>query len=264
MRRKLPSSVAPGGTYPRLVLILLAVSAVGCETIQDLRAALHGETGGEDSIGNARLRVEVEPPDGITILLDGVRVASMSPYVNEHAQPGAHILEVRAMGYHSLRLPIQLEDDETLIVPLALRPRPEGPTFTPRQRPAPEVQRTPAPPPPSAPKTQAPDLPPGVKPIELHVMVRPSTDIFLDGVRVQGRTVTFRKVRGQLGFGDVELSFRIASAGLLFFILPNDGAKWEVGGRPTRPGSEFKHNRGVMLIKRTAPTGTTLTVLLKR
>ncbi len=242
-----------------LALVPLVVVSAGCETLREMKAALRGEEiEGDDTLGNARLRVEVEPPDGITILLDGVRVANVSPYVNDHAVAGSHLLDVRAMGFHPFMLSIELMDDEQLVVPVALRKRPRGSKSEPPPPPGPTR------PPPPPPRSHAPVVPPGVKPIELIVVVRPPTAVSLDGVAVTGRELTLRRVHGQIGFHGIELGYRIGGAGLLFFTLPEDGATWQKGGKPKRPGSQFKHNRGVVQLVRVGSEGQTVTVLLKR
>ena len=106
-----------------VLLAVLLVGAGGCDAFQKLRAAFHPDEGDTPEFGKAGLRVEVQPPDGISILLDGRRVASVSPWINKRLTAGSHRLEVRAMGYFPVTLPVELADGEVLKVPVALRRR---------------------------------------------------------------------------------------------------------------------------------------------
>lgn len=250
-------------------LIAAATITTGCDAIREFRAAARGEDSpGEAILGDAGLRVEIEPPDGITILLDGVRVSSMSPYSSETLKAGSHLLEVRAMGYYSFTLPLQLTDHETITVPVALRRRPRSempapapPPQRPR-RPA-SPQKTQAPPPPKVPEQPAPEVPAGVDPIVLYIIVRPEVPIKLDGLPIEGRSLTLNRVSGRIGLGGIDLPYRIGGRGLLFFTVPADEATWTTEGRALKPGSRIKHHKGVIRIERTAAEGRTV-ILMKR
>lgn len=237
------------------VLCLLVGTLGGCEAIAELRAALKGEET-DDILGNAGLRVEVEPADGITILLDGARVASMSPYHNDRLQPGKHYLEVRAMGYHTFRLPLQLTNHQTITVPVALRPRRKGAPGDPAHPDAPPL--------PEAPPQVGPALPPGVKPIPLTVVSKPGVPLSLNGREAGGKKITLKVIKGHVGLGEVSLPYEVGGRGLLFFSVPEDGASWQVEGKPLPAGRRFPHNKGVLRIKRTDAHGTVMSVLIKR
>src|SRR5689334_1388075 len=107
----------------RAAVLLALVLVSGCDSYRKLRAYFHGDV--PDADGRAGLHVDVEPPDAITIQLDGVRVASLSPYEAKDLRPGPHELGVRAMGYYSFALPVTLVDGEVLKVPVQLRERPD-------------------------------------------------------------------------------------------------------------------------------------------
>ena len=248
-----------------LALGLSLVVALGaCDTLRKLRAGLRDvET--DDSMGRATLRVEVDPPDGITILLDGARVASVSPWIGKNLKAGPHMLQVRAMGYHSITIPVELVDDESVSVPVALRPRPaaDPAARTPRKGRAGPAKET-APPPPPPPQSAGPQVPKGVRAIELTVAPTPGAPLVLDGIAVEGRTVTLSRTHGTLAVGDVTFQYRIGGRGLLFITPPSDGATYELDGRPVPPGSAFKQHVGISRLQRKAGDGAGLTLLIKR
>ena len=103
----------------KALLGFLLIALVGCETIDKLRNAVLNDI----PSNKASLRVDVVPDQGVSILLDGNRVASTSPYLGNNLQPGGHTLEVRAMGYFPVSLPVVLKGGELLVVPVTLRPR---------------------------------------------------------------------------------------------------------------------------------------------
>jgi hypothetical protein len=124
------------------LIVACAVGVSGCESFGDLRKLFHPDEAPGEGLGNAGLRVEVEPADGISILLDGVRVASVSPYVDRRLKAGPHQVEVRAMGYYSLTLPVILSDDKLTTIPVALRQRPAS---DPEHKPTPPRDKNRAP-----------------------------------------------------------------------------------------------------------------------
>lgn len=76
-----------------------------------------------DTKHHAGLRVDVTPTREISILIDHDRVATTSPFETWELKPGEHTLTVRAMGYHSVDLPLTLAAGKTTHVPVALRAR---------------------------------------------------------------------------------------------------------------------------------------------
>src|SRR5688572_8923662 len=109
--------------YKALVICFIASTTLaGCDAYKKLYGFFHADEG-TDHAGNAALTVEVVPRDGISILLDGAHVANSSPYRGEKLKSAPHTLEVRAMGYHPVTLPITLQDWQTLSIPVQLRVR---------------------------------------------------------------------------------------------------------------------------------------------
>ena len=100
-------------------VVWVALTLVGCETFDKFRNAVLNDI----PSNKASLRVDVVPDQGVSILLDGNRVASASPYLGNNLQPGGHTLEVRAMGYFPVSLPVVLKGGELLVVPVTLRLR---------------------------------------------------------------------------------------------------------------------------------------------
>ncbi len=247
-----------GSHLVRLVPLLVGaglLAAGGCGLVEKLRQEVHGDEVDVPELGNAGLRVEVEPPTGLSILLDGLRVASTAPYVNRRLRAGPHRLEVRAMGYHPFTLPVVLTDGELLTVPVALRPRAGAAPETPELSPS-----APGPEPPEAP---APPLPAGVKPIALTLAPKPDVPILLDGV-VQGREVLLERVYGRLQVGLISLRYTIGGAGLLTFELPADDATWYKQSTRLPAGATVKLPRGPLRLRRVAADGTDQVVLLRR
>lgn len=249
-------SSAPSITH--CIIALCALQLSGCDAWRQLRAYLRGDEA-TPLLGNASIRVDVEPADGITILLDDIRRANLSPWVGRNLAAGPHVLEVRSMGYHSLRMHVVLIDGETITVPVALRPRPEA---TPIPRPA--QARTPRPQVPEAPQPIAPEVPPGVDRITLTILLRPPVPILLDNIPVRGRSVTLKRVTGHLQLGDSRLDYRLGGRGLLFLTPADDGALWTLNGASIVAGSSFKHNKGVAQLERRDPSGGVLTALIRR
>ncbi len=229
-----------------LTALALVASLSGCELIAKLRHALKGDDGG------ATLRVEVQPPVGINILLDGKKVANRSPYVSKQLNPGPHVLEVRAHGYYPVTLPVEVLAGETLNVPVALRPAAAKEAPLAKEKP-------PAPPPPPA-----PPLPPGVHPVSLLFATSPDSPMLLDGNPVAGKKLTIERVFGKIAAGPIALSYRLGGAGLLEFTLPEEKATWTKDGTILLAGNSFRLHQGATRITRMAADGTYHTLILKR
>ncbi|OGQ91764.1 MAG: hypothetical protein A2289_11980 [Deltaproteobacteria bacterium RIFOXYA12_FULL_58_15] len=245
---------------PTLWAIALAVgSMTGCDAIANLRAMFHPEEQQPDKVGKAGLRVDVEPETGITILLDGDRVATESPYVNESLTAGTHRLEVRGMGFQSLTLPVHLENRQLVTVPVKLLPR----AISPAER---KVAPTPSRnvPPPDPPPPPAPILPPGVEPIALSAMPKPQAAVLLDHQSVDPNNIILERVHGTLAIGDLTLLYRVGGAGLLTLLIADDGAQWFKHRTRLEGGGQIKLHRGAVRIRRAAPDGSDQTVILRR
>lgn len=110
------------------LLAVLALNIAGCEKIGGLRFLFDSST--ETPLEKqTSLHVEVTPNTGMSILIDNVHKATRSPYDSQTLAPGAHTVEVRAMGYFPITLPFELEAGTPLQLPIALRPRPLSPTL---------------------------------------------------------------------------------------------------------------------------------------
>ena len=246
------------------VFLALAIGLGGCEQIRKLRESFHPEYV-RDVQGNAGLRVDVEPPVGVSILLDGVRVSSVSPYINEHLPAGSHRLEVRAPSYFSITLPVTLTDGEVLKVPVHLRQRPPGKTkkrAKAKHPPAPPAAPAPPRPPPGA---IGPPLPPGVQPIQLRIAAQPPGEIRVDDHATAGKTFVLNRVRGRVSVGkEAALAYRIGSRGLLTLVVMDDGGQWFKGAKPLETGASFPLHKGAVRLKRISSTGEAQTILLAR
>jgi hypothetical protein len=126
--------------------------------------------------------VRVVPEAGISLLIDGQRVADTSPWISTELTPGPHVLHVRAMGYHSVTLPVELAAGQHLTVPVALRPRPPTAAAVAPQIPAAGGPSGPPPtlPPPARPRAPTAPFPAGARPMVLHIELSPP------GVRAPG------------------------------------------------------------------------------
>jgi hypothetical protein len=241
-------------------LVLAVGAASGCGAWDSLRALFHGEQPEAVEFGKAGLRVEVEPPVGISIIIDGVRVGSSSPYVNRKLRQGPHRLEVRAMGYHSVTLPVELVDGEVLTVPVSLRERAPGNEGSAGD--ATDADSSAAAPLP--PETPAPPLPPGVAAITLTLAPQPTVPILLDGLPVEGRQVRIERVSGEIQVGVLNLRFTVGGAGNLTLFVPADGATYSKQNAKLAAGGSFKLPRGAVRLRRVAEDGTDQAVVIRR
>ena len=228
------------------VFVLIAGLGSSCDSIARLRRLVRGEGAG--------LRVDVTPDFGIDILVDGRSVAQRSPYVTTTLSGGAHVLEIRADGYHSVTLPFDLGAGEKLSVPVALRRAPHTPRPTAEK---PEV-KTAAPRPPPAPA-----LPPGVNPIVLTFQAVPATTLTVDDVPVDGTILRLDRIHGAIAASGIKLTYRLGGAGLLELTLSSEQAAWTRDGQVMLPGNSFRLMRGATRLTRIAPDGSAQTLLLK-
>jgi hypothetical protein len=228
------------------LVLTCAVGTSGCESFEKLRAMFHPEEAPGEGLGNAGLRVEVEPADGISILLDGVRVASVSPYVDRKLKDGPHQVEVRAMGYYAVTLPVILEDRKLTTIPVALRIRPAS---DPEVKPNPPRERNRGPDPPPTP---SPVLPAGVPKITLTFAPSPEQPVAIDRITVVSRQATIERVAGEIVVGPMNMHYQVGGAGLLTVTVPNDGATWSKDGATIKAGAQFRINQGVVRLRRVA------------
>ncbi|MCK5689335.1 carboxypeptidase regulatory-like domain-containing protein, partial [Myxococcota bacterium] len=215
----------------------------------------------DEAIGTAGLEIEVDPPMGITILLDGERIASLSPWAGENLQPGPHRLEIRAMGYHTFKLPIKLKAGETMKLPVRLRVL-EGAHNGHSKRGSMRLNgKTPPPKPPSA---RAPNIPPGVQKIALIYRPQPEVPCLLDGNIVKEKKIILDRVYGKISFGLLKLKYRIGGSGVLEFSLPGDQATWRKDSEAVPSDKSFQLRRGATHLRRVGKDGTDQQVILKR
>ncbi|HET6344532.1 MAG TPA: PEGA domain-containing protein, partial [Myxococcota bacterium] len=221
------------------------------------------------SSGTASLEVVVEPPEGITIILDGARVASTSPYRAASVEAGNHSLQVRGMGYHPITLPVTVRSGEHLRVPVSLRARPpatyedgaepQAPEPSPGSDTAAAVEPAPArapeaAAPPSGPAAHivGPELPEGVAPVDVHILAQPSAPIYVDGRSTDGRMVRLRRSRGTVQVGALILTYEINPGRAMRILVPNDEAVWFKDTQQVKGSSVIKLNRGAMRMRRVA------------
>jgi hypothetical protein len=119
--------MCPSRKYLVLAVSMSAGGLGGCDWLREAHEMFHAEPDrraaerGTAELGTAELRVTVEPPDQLTILLDGYQVSTTSPYVGKGLRPGAHVLSVRAPGFVTFNLPLTLRDRQVLEIPIGLR-----------------------------------------------------------------------------------------------------------------------------------------------
>ncbi len=236
-------SVYAQHTLHILLLALCSIEFAGCDAIKSGLAFLSPNQEGGADLGQASLEVIVDPPDTLTILLDGNRIGSMSPHKEKNLMAGHHQLEVRAMGYHPFTADIELFSHRHVLVPVKLRRRLDAvPISPPTIRPAPSRQKKRAPPPPKPPETIAPNLPPGTGPYKLRIHTMPPLTIKVDGI-VRKSPVNLRRTSGRLDVGAFGIRYRAGGAGLLFLSMPIEG-NCTKDGRPRRPSATFRLDRG--------------------
>jgi len=223
-----------------IILLIILLALLGAYYLWDyLRQLIHGDE------ARAGLWVEVKPPAGISIVLDGRRVARRSPFVSRKLQPGQHDLLVRAKGHHPFNQPLHLVNDEMRRINVVLR-RKQRSFQEPRLVPPPKPKLLP---PPEASPVLGPPLPPGVERIGLVMVASPEAEMRFDGVRTDGHIRLVRS-RGRLRAGSIEVKYRVGGKDLLYITLPVDEAKWIKDEVPIRAGVTFRLSRGVVKLER--------------
>lgn len=234
----------------------------------------------------ASLQVSVVPATGISLLIDGQKVADTSPFVQSGLAPGPHVLWVRAMGYHDVTLPLELLPGQQLSVPVALRPRVPtqvaagtGPSGSPpsaaRQGPGPVGGTTAAPASQNAQGAQgsaagaqelpqpAP-LPPGTRPMLLQLTLEPAGPVLADGVPSHPQSVRLAQGTGVLTLAGVRLPYRIYPGHVLELQVPHDSAAWFRDGSQVKATSLLRLEGRPMVLRRADPTGAILTATVRR
>jgi hypothetical protein len=233
------------------------------------------------SRGATSLEVVVDPPEGITIILDGARVATSSPYQAASVEAGNHTLQVRAMGYHPITLPLTVQVGEHLRVPVSLRVRPPTvfeadaeaePPEPPSDEDAPasaEPSPSQLPPEPAAAPSgpaahvMGPELPEGVAAVDVHILAQPSAPIYVDGRSTDGRMVRLRRSRGTVQVGALVLTYEINPGRAMRILVPNDEAVWFKDTQQVKGSSVIKLNRGAMRMRRAA-SGSEQSMVMRR
>lgn len=248
------------GPFVALSILVAGCNLAGCD-LDGLRLAIQGQRVRDVDIDSAGLTVEVDPPVGISVLVDGERVATTSPYTNRAMAAGPHLLTVRGMGYHGIALPVLLKKHELLRVPVALRPRP--PMQWEESKPETFAPLTPPSEPPSAPPPIA-ELPVGQAPPELHIAALPPAPITLDGNRPEGRAVRITHVRGALRVGSAVLNYNVTPNGYLELSIPDSqGGVWQRDGTPM-PRTSFRLTHGLTRLRYIDGTGHAQGLVLRR
>ena len=241
--------------------LLALFNLFGCDALMRLRSIFHPpqEAGAEAGM----LLITVNPAEGISIFLDGKRVATQSPCQLKEVSAGAHVVDVRAMGFHSISLPVTIAAGSTTELPIRLRPR-EVAAPTDEAPPMPRMRKPPAPPAEPVSDPPAPPLPPGVPPIELSFSPQPLTDVFLDGAKAPARRIVIERVYGALQVGAIALRYEIGSSGLLSLTLPSEeNVQWSVDAKGRAPGEVFQLHRAAVRVERRTDEGEQA-VLIKR
>lgn len=275
-----------GRTGVFMLTMMLSLASAGCDSMARLKTQLHTApeaTAAADPVeaGLCGLDVIVTPPTGMTVLVDGTPLSHTSPACHRSLAPGPHTVYVRAMGYYSIALPVNLLADQVLRLPVALRPRPPlpfagavaevGPNTKPAG-PAPSGRSAPAAPEHNHGRTQgtgaAPQISGTLLPessaITLHMVAQPAAPIVVDNEATDGRSVRLRRARGTLAIGNLVLSYAVSPGRLVDFLVPSDGCQWFRDGAQIKPGSDLRLGRGLLRLRRVAPGGQEQAVVLRR
>lgn len=279
-----------------LVSALCAMGMVGaCEGQSKLKERVHAYKQASSSVQSkptapaapsapspaASLEVTVVPASGITLLLDGHKMADTSPYIITELAPGAHVLWVRAMGYHDVTLPLELAPGQQLTVPVALRPRGAHTAATATSQGGagmgdPVVQRAAGVPPPRG--QGGPRMPPpaprqpsggapltaGTRPMLLQLTLTPAGPITVDGTAAAPQQVRLAQGTGELCMADVCLAYRIYPGHVLELTVPHDRAAWFRDGSQVKATSLLRLEGRPMELRRVDRTGAALTVVVRR
>jgi len=194
-----------------LVLLLLLC---GCDAFDKLRGFFHPDKVTPESPASAE--ITVEPPDKISVFIDGTQVARMSPHRIDDLSAGEHTLEIRANGYHTFILPFKAYAGEHIKIPVQLRKKARADS-----RPQP-IAKSP---------TQA-----GTS---LRLILEPAVPIVLNGSPLNGSNLLLTEAEGHLTAGSILLHYKRAKSGLYEFVLPGDGATWARNGKVVDSASRF-------------------------
>lgn len=253
--RDLPSLAA--ARLLTMAALMLTPVLGGCERLRALKQSLRAPVvaaQGAPRPHETRLEVWVSPADSISITLDGVKVATHSPFETNALAAGGHVLEVRAMGHYAVTLPLSLEAGRTTRMPVSLRPRPPR-AFTGRAQ---EERDAPPRPAPRA-SVRQPSAPPrahsGIEttppaPLQVRVETRPELPLEVDGVPTTGREPVLRQTMGVLSLGTIALPYELLLGRGLEFIVPDDEAAWYVDGRQVKVRSRIRMGRTPLYVTR--------------
>ena len=209
----------------------------------------------------AGLTVEVAPPTGITLGLDGNKLASQAPWTQFGLEPGMHTLLVRGMGYLPVEMPVTLVAGQTLKVAVSLRPRP--PEL--EEEPPPPVPMAPRralersvearlPPPPPMPEI-GPELPPGAEPISLQAVTQPEASVVVDDEAVPTKVLALHHTYGIIVVGPMKVRYNIGVDRILELTLADDTATWQRDTLDVSPGAVLRFNRGFTRLRRVGSDG---------
>jgi hypothetical protein len=211
---------------------------------------------------SAGLSIEVVPPEGIAIWLEGTRLATRSPFTSTTLRPGAYTLLVRGMGYLPFTLPVELKAGEMVRLPVSLQPRlqvgdpPSVGAATGPQRQAAQVVTSPTVP-------LSTPLPDGVAPLLVRLVPSPATRLSVDGAPAQGE-VRLRFGHGVLQAGSLRIEYDVTPSRVLEFVVPNDGGLWFKDGTQVKPTSVIRITLGSTRLQRTALGGAPQSIVIKR
>ena len=220
---------------------LLGVLALtgGCDVVNKLRPLFHPDEAPQGLAGNSSLTITIQPAKNIDIYLDGEPVSAESPYTARNLKAERHQLYLEAKGYHPFSLAFDLQANEHLEIPIALRAlAPEGPKKAPSAQPrGPGADR--------GPKTG-----PGVKPATLTFSTSPPQEIEHMGLPLKSSTVTLDHQWSHLSAGSIQLKFQYNGVGILECSplnsppQPDETITWLKNTDVISPGTPFRVPRG--------------------
>ncbi len=213
----------------------------------------------------AGLTVDVTPPTGISLGLDGNKVGTQAPFTQLGLEPGPHTLLVRGMGYLPVEMPIILVAGQTLKVAVSLRARPPEPEPLPQEpiapRRAPERISEARPVPAPAPPDIGPELPPGAAPVTLHVVAQPEAPITVDDEASPAKGLALHHTYGIIAVGPLKLRYSIMPDRTLELTLPEDTATWQRDTLDVTPGTVIRFSRGFTRLRRLGADGDQSVIL---
>lgn len=272
-----------------LLSFVLALGA--CDGAKKMTANLHaykqansgrpvhdgaGSSGAAQEAEAATLEVTVVPAAGISVLIDGKRVADTSPCVTGPLAPGQHVLVVRAMGYYEVVLPVDLTAKQRLVVPVALRPRPAAQVSSSAPVPgsaARSPQSAAAGPDahggvPGAPgvatRPQGSPLPAGARAMIVQVTLSPPGPLVVDGVLMPTPQARLAQGTGELSLAGATMAYRIYPGHVLELTVPHDDAAWFRDGSQVKATSLLRLEGRPMALRRVTPAGATQQLTLRR